>query len=145
MLSKMEAALSSHENIPHGLPLEMQLRCSRKLLPADQHLGSCPCLSHFIHTPTGALGISALNFLFCPEAPWGRGGGAPPGRGAGCCGRRAAAPPRSPPACRSGLTPPARACCSGDTRIGAFSTGSRWLESPMGQESLSPSPWGWGC
>lgn len=134
-LTKMEAAPT--ENILHRLPLETQLSCSGGLHPADQHPESCLCLSHFIHTVMEACGISALNFLFPPE------GSIPPGWGAGYRGRRAAEPRRSPPACHSGLTPPARACCSGDACIGAFSTGSWWPETPRGQgraESLSPSP-----
>lgn len=91
--------------------------------PPSPAAGDLPGSTPFVSTLTEALGISALNFLFPLGALAGWAVSIPPGQEAECCGRRAAAPRRSPPVCRSDRTPPARACCSGDRRMGAFSTG----------------------
>ena len=137
----MGAAQRSKENIARGAASGKQLGFSRRPHPPDPQLGSRPGLPPFIPILMEALGISTLNFLF----PSG-GRDIPPGRAAGGWRRRAAAPQRSPPACRSGLTPPARAHCSGDTHVGAS---ARALRAPGAHgarvgvtgSALSPSHW----
>lgn len=74
----------------------------------------------------------------CSSSRWG--GSIPRGWGSWHCGKGAAAPPRSPPGYRSGLTQPAAACYSGNTHTCKQQPLAQGWERTNSTQHLRPRP-----